>query len=117
MGFIHHTIVGHFAPSTLNASNLSVSKPLDRQSVDDLLATFPPEIAQNVQYADGYVRCKWAGSSPPAISRTVHKFAHSLAKRELCVVAELPYCDIEYPESARVTQAKEQEFFRERSSP
>lgn len=115
MSFIHHTIVGHFEPETLNAENIFPSAAIDESAVVALLTQFPSEVADNIELLDGYVKCRWAGASPASIGQAVYEFARTLAERESCIAAELPYCAIEYPESARLAQAKAQEFFRTRT--
>ena len=106
MSFIHYTIVGHFDPATLNPSNIAPTQPLSRSVVETLLAESDPQIADHIEYRDGYVQCCWAGAFALSIGKLVHEFAYKLAQRENCIGAELPLCLIEFPPEAAEIQRR-----------
>jgi hypothetical protein len=106
MSFVHDTIVGHFDPATLFPNRpLRPERPLDPRAVEGLLARYCPELADQVDLMDGYVRARWA-PCPRWLRRKVCEFAYRLAEQEGCVAAESPLYMICYPSTAAKLQRK-----------
>ncbi len=115
MSFTHHTIVGHFDPETLNPSDITPMRPLDRSVVEALLEEYPITVREHVEWRDGYVQCCWADDFRHEIGKLVYEFAHKLAERQDCVAAELPFCLIEYPPAAQEIQQRIFEEYRQQT--
>jgi len=106
MSFVHDTIVGHFDPATLFPDRpLKPVQPLERRVVEALLAEYPPEAREQVEFADGYVVVHWAPCHVKWM-KTVRSIAYRLAEQENCIAAESPLYVITYPESAQEIQGK-----------
>jgi len=101
----HHHYVGHFDPSdpvdmTIRPFQPEVQRPLLRERVGQLLATFPDNIGEYVCWCEeGYVICNWS-FAPLLLSDAVHRFAFEVANREGAVVMSEMFF-VEYPPSAR----------------
>lgn len=116
MSFVHSTIVGHFDPFTLNASDRGVSRPIDLVAARSLFSEFPEHVSSRVEFIDGYAECWWADHSM-RVSEAVSKFAYRLAESQNCIAAETPTCIIGFPESARQQQSEAWQRWREENPP
>ena len=117
MSFTHSTIVGHFDPKTLNPSNIVVTKSLNKTAIERLITNAVPPVCEHVAYMDGYVQCWWTGGMPNDVGTLVHEFAYELARREECVAAEMPLCNIIYPDDARQIQANSHAEYARKTQP
>lgn len=104
MSLIHSTIVGHFDPTKLAGPNRPTLRDLDLAAAKALLAQYPANVAEHVEFHDGYVECWWADRSF-RILNAVYEYAYRLAKEQGCIAAETPVCYISFPEEAKQVQA------------
>ncbi len=90
MSIIHYTLVGHFNPGTIyvvegGERDLAVSRPVDREKAEALLAEYPNIVATHVRLQDGYARCQWA---PSTHGEDVVEYAYRLARLLGCLAVE-----------------------------
>ncbi|MFL5244894.1 MAG: hypothetical protein ACJ8FY_22560 [Gemmataceae bacterium] len=106
MSFVHNTVVGHFNAATLFADRpLKPVQALDRRVVEALLAEYPAELREYVEFVNGYVAFHWS-SCQGKESKTVRSIGYRLAEQEKCIAAESPLWVITYPQSAEEIQRK-----------
>jgi hypothetical protein len=106
LGFVHYTLVGHFDPGTIYAlegeRNLAVSRPVDRERAEALLAEYPTLVATQVRFQDGFARCQWA---PSTHGEEVVEYAYRLARLLGCLAVENGR-EITFPPGAVRAQAE-----------
>ena len=103
MSLVHSTIVGHFEPATLTAANRQTIRQLDLAAARELLAEYPSEVSEHVEFREGYAECWWANRSFQVLD-AVFEYAYRLAREQGCVAAETPVCFIKFPEDAKQVQ-------------
>ena len=114
MSFIHSTIVGHFDPATLSPGNINVSRAIDVEAAKKLLAEFGKHVEGQVEFRDGFAQCWWADGTI-GHSKSTHDYAYRLAELLDCVAAEMPFCQIMYPDDAKQIQAEAWEEWRKQN--
>lgn len=97
MSFNHYTYVGHFDP--VHVENIVVTKPIDQELVNRLLAEYPTGVAKFVALRDGYACCQWAPAG--GLMDDVFEFAYRLAHAEGCLAVENGRQVMYPPEAAR----------------
>lgn len=87
MSFIHFVLVGHFDWESTGFKDRRPVKSIDPKRLSRILSEFPIDVAKQVSFSDGWVRCQWAPSGG-ARAADVRAFAYRLAHEESCVALE-----------------------------
>ncbi|MFO0629711.1 MAG: hypothetical protein U0325_29315 [Polyangiales bacterium] len=87
MSFIHFVLVGHFDWKSHGFKDRRLVRSIDPGGPGRILSEFPIEVAKQVHFSDGCVRCQWAPSGG-ARAADVRAFAYRLAYEEGCMALE-----------------------------